>query len=197
MPDHTKKRRGTPRRFVTCQTRSASIVPVPVLPTPASVAFHPAVGNPVCVAVRMYTVTLHPDVSSTAPIPVSRRPLPPRPNDRNGLVTWRRRRDPDIYVGRGRAGLLIATAALAGPSHGRFSRTIGPQRRSTHEWTCRLDEVATPVASEPPARQRARRALRLFMYRSSRIARPQLRTALRGGRSDASRCHCKTRGASK
>ena len=102
VPDHTKKRRGTPRRFVTCQTRSASIVPVPVLPTPASVAFHPAVGNPVCVAVRMYTVTLHPDVSSTAPIPVSRRPLPPRPNDWNGLVTWRRRRDPDVHIGRGR-----------------------------------------------------------------------------------------------
>lgn len=101
VPDHTKKRRGTPRRFVACQTRSA-IVPVPVLPTPASVAFHPAVGNPVCVAVRMYTVTLHPDVSSTAPIPVSRRPLPSRSNDWNGLVTWRRRRDPDVHVGRDR-----------------------------------------------------------------------------------------------
>jgi len=97
-----RKTARSSRRLSFALRRSASIVPVTPIMAPASVTLYPPIGHPMSVPAGMDTMPFDPDVAVTRPVPVSRRPFPSRPDDRDHFVAWRRRGNTDVNVCGGR-----------------------------------------------------------------------------------------------
>ena len=93
-----RKTARSSRRLSFTLRRSASIVPVTPIMAPASVTLDPPIGHPMSMPMGMHTMPLDPNVAVTRPVPVSRRPFPSRPDDRDHFVAWRRRGDTDVNV---------------------------------------------------------------------------------------------------